>query len=183
MYFFHSWADLDDGADDELGLFASKARKLREIAAARLGIEGQEIVHNVNFSTIFQCSAQHNRRLTYHDDLLSVLQWICKELPGSHGLTYWSDDEIPGAQHFDGYRVIVMRRGLLEERFDPFLSPTKPVTEDFEGICTPLEIVERPVYPEGQIKGAPYLSQQPTDPNSRRKTAPRIRVSWSPTKS
>ena len=148
MYFFHTWAKLDDGADDELGHFASKTRKLREIAATRLGIEGQEIVFGINFSTIFQCSASHNRRRSHHDDLWSVLQWICKELPGSHGLTYWWDDEIPGAQYFDGYKVIVMRRGLLEERFDPFLSPTRPVVEDLEGICTPLEIVERPIRPD-----------------------------------
>ncbi|MFC3832095.1 Imm7 family immunity protein [Deinococcus rufus] len=51
-------------------------------------------------------------------------------LRASFGLLYWRDDEgdVPAGEN--NFQVIVMTRGQLTTRLDPFLSPTIPGTED-----------------------------------------------------
>jgi hypothetical protein len=64
------------------------------------------------------------------DRLELFLAIIGRRLPGSFGLIYERDDEMPDPPGTNAFRVRVMARGKLTERQDPFLSPVNPVIED-----------------------------------------------------
>ncbi|MEU0113223.1 Imm7 family immunity protein [Streptomyces bobili] len=59
-----------------------------------------------------------------------LVAYIARRFPGSSGMLHdRSDDgDIPNADN--AFRVRVVRRGIVEERLDPFLSPCSPVIED-----------------------------------------------------
>jgi len=118
--------------ESDRGSLERKAEGLRRLVRERLnGGQGPEgCVLGVNGRLVFQCSGGANQRGDDHESLRDVLRYVTTELPGSYGLVYWYDDEDPGRGRFDGYRVIVIDRGRLHDRFDPFLSPTDPPVED-----------------------------------------------------
>ena len=59
-----------------------------------------------------------------------LLSTVAERLPGSWGIVYQRDDEMPQPIGPNRYRVRVTTRGRLQEHADPFLSPIKPVIED-----------------------------------------------------
>jgi hypothetical protein len=132
MYNWHACIELADSTDesnivrtDELS-----AELCRKISALRLYCVPEQPVVRVNGMRLFQCSGSHNHRGDAHIRLLEIVEWIAEVLPGSHGLVYWYDDEMPGRTIFDGYNVIVIARGGVVHRYDPFLSPRAPTVED-----------------------------------------------------
>jgi hypothetical protein len=58
------------------------------------------------------------------------LALIAEKLPGSYGLLYEQDDEMPVPPGPNAFRGRVLARGRIELRLDPFLSPSIPTTED-----------------------------------------------------
>lgn len=64
-----------------------------------------------------------NRRREEGDRLDLFLAVIARRLPGSYGLIYERDDEMPDPPGPNAFRVRVMAAGTLTERQDPFLSP------------------------------------------------------------
>ncbi len=131
MYNYRLWIELAESTEDfDCGQLDAKVEELRMLANNKLRCKPVDCVIHINYSTVFQCAAGANHRGQDHEDLLEVLRYITEKLPGSHGLVYWLDDENPGNWVFDGYRVIVVARGELHERYDPFLSPKHPVVED-----------------------------------------------------
>ena len=133
MYDYHLWIVLRESTEDpDLGSLGRKAERLRDLVRERLvGKPGpDECILGVNGELVFQCSGGANHRGEDHESLLVVLRHVAAELPGSYGLVYWYDDENPGRAQFDGYRVIVLARGRLQDRYDPFLSPIVPHVED-----------------------------------------------------
>ncbi|WP_165243851.1 Imm7 family immunity protein [Paludisphaera soli] len=133
MYGYHLWIVLSESTEEsDCGSLERKAGELRSLIGERLTCKpnAEGSVQAVNLSLVFQCSGSANHRGEEHDSLLHVLRHIATELPGSHGLVYWYDDEEPGRDRFDGYRAIVVARGRLQDRFDPFLSPITPHVED-----------------------------------------------------
>jgi len=131
MYTYHLWIVLRETTDDpDCGSLSKRIDELRASIKAKLLPVPTDPISQVNYKQVFQCSESHNHRGDTHSRLLDVLSWIAKSLPGSYGLVYWYDDESPGRHHFDGYRVIRIARGLLDDRYDPFLSPIAPVVED-----------------------------------------------------
>ncbi len=133
MYSFHLWIELSESTEEsDCGQLDVKAQHLQSVIRDKLTLirQPEECVFNVNYSKVLQCSGGANHRGTNHNGLLEMLRTLVEDLPGSHGLVYWSDDEDPGTSIFDGYRVIVVARGELLERFDPFLSPKNPTVED-----------------------------------------------------
>jgi len=130
MYAYRLWIELRESTEDaDCGELVAKAQELQSLIHEKLTMIRQPdtCVANVNYSMIFQCSGGSNHRGTNHDNLLEVLRFVVSRLPGSFGLVYWSDDEDPD---MDGFRVIVIARGQLHERLDPFLSPKNPTVED-----------------------------------------------------
>jgi hypothetical protein len=131
VYDYHLWIVLRESTEEsDCGSLERQAEDLRRLIRERLTCKPEECIQSVNYSLIFQCSASTNHRSQDHESLLTVLRHIAARLPGSYGLVYWSDDEDPGRDQFDGYRVIVVARGRLHDRFDPFLSPIIPHVED-----------------------------------------------------
>ena len=63
-------------------------------------------------------------------DLASLFELVACEAPGPYGLLYWRDDEDPTPPGPGEWRVRVLARGGIEERFDPFLCSSISVAED-----------------------------------------------------
>ncbi|MAT38743.1 MAG: hypothetical protein CL946_03985 [Ectothiorhodospiraceae bacterium] len=131
MYHYYIWIELSESLDEtDCGQLMAKIERLKKLVRSKLRCAPAEPFLNINYAEIFQCTGGANHRSTDHDALLDVLDHLVFDLPGSHGLVYWYDDELPGKSKFDGYRVIVVARGQWYERFDPFLSPRKVVVGD-----------------------------------------------------
>jgi immunity protein 7 of polymorphic toxin system len=131
MYVFHAWIVLLDSTDEgEPSVIWEKAALLKPILHYKfqLSSDAGQWLTITNGLHILNASFSRNHRATSHAELLEVLNWICKELPGSYGLVYWHDDEDPAIG--DAFRVIVMARGQLRDHVDQFLSPRNPVVED-----------------------------------------------------
>lgn len=123
MYDFRLWIELSETTEDsDCGQLNAKAQELQSFVRDKLTMIRlpEQCVNNLNYSMVFQCAGGANHRGANHDALLEVLHFVIDKLPGSHGLIYWSDDEDPKN---DGYRVIVITRGQIHERDDPFFSP------------------------------------------------------------
>jgi Immunity protein 7 len=74
-------------------------------------------------------SGQHNR---YRNYVLNLFEWIAENSLGSYGILYLRDDE-NSRRDFDysnEFRVWTLRKGILTENSDPFLSPCIPTIED-----------------------------------------------------
>jgi hypothetical protein len=132
MYYVHAWLILRESTtEDESESLFNKIAQLGNLMQDKLNdCVPNEPIMQVNFEHILQFSVSHNHRGNAYDRLISVLTWIARELPGSYGLVYWYDDETPGRSNYDGYNVVVVARGQLMNRYDPFLSPIAPVVED-----------------------------------------------------
>ncbi|WP_158545185.1 Imm7 family immunity protein [Bremerella cremea] len=131
MYEYRLWIELSESTEEsDCGQLAQKVELLKAKVSDNLKCLPINCIMQVNYATIFQCSGGANHRGAEHDKLLDVLQFLVELLPGSHGLVYWSDDENPGNSVFDGYKVLVVARGTIIEKFDPFLSPRNPTVED-----------------------------------------------------
>jgi hypothetical protein len=132
MYGWYAWIRLaETTVEDDEGSLMLKLDQLRALVSEKhLYTVPANPVCAVNYDYLFQCSGSHNHRGDAHDRLVSIITWIADMLPGSHGLVYWYDDEKPGRDVFDGYKVMGVARGRILHRYDPFLSPINPVVED-----------------------------------------------------
>jgi hypothetical protein len=133
MYDVHLWIILRESTlESDQGSLGNKLQALREVVAETLpDAVPRSPIHALNFEYILQCSVSHNHRGDAHDRLLSVLAVITRTLPGSYGLAYWFDDEQQDTDgHSAKYNVLVVARGLVDSRMDPFLSPLVSVVED-----------------------------------------------------
>jgi hypothetical protein len=131
MYYFHLWIKLCESTEEsDCGQLDAKAQGLQSVVREKLRLirAPDECVCYINYSYVFQCSGGANHLGENHSNLLEVLRYLVGKLPGSHGIVYWSDDEDP-TFHND-YRVIVIARGEIYDRSDPFLSPRNPTVED-----------------------------------------------------
>ncbi len=130
MYTVHLWLELSESTDEsDCGHLSDKASRLQKYIDDNITMirSSGDCVHSVNYTKVLQFSAGSNHIGNNHDAILLLLKYLVEILPGSHGLVYWSDDE-----RTDGncYNVIVIARGVLYDRPDPFLSPKNPVIED-----------------------------------------------------
>lgn len=132
MYSYHLWIVLRESTtESDTGSLSSKLADLSALIGKKMASAvPSSPLSAINNEHVLQCSASHNHRGDVHDRLLSVLEWLAHTLPGSYGLVYWNDDERPGRHVYDGYNVLVVARGSVAQRYDPFLSPVAPVVED-----------------------------------------------------
>ena len=117
MYTYHIWIVLSESTEEsDCGSLEKESADLQQLVQQSLNCKPANCIQNVNYSKVFQCSGSANHRGEDHNTLMTVLRHIARTLPGSYGLVYWRDDEDPGIDSFDGYRVIVMARGHLQDR-------------------------------------------------------------------
>ncbi|HET9958476.1 MAG TPA: Imm7 family immunity protein [Polyangiaceae bacterium] len=129
MYSYHLWIVLAESTqENDIGGLQDKINGLRTLLAESLDTRPEHPIIKVNCDWLFQCSVSHNHKGDAQERLESVLRWITRRLPGSYGLVYYRDDEDP--REANSYRVLVVSRGGVVERTDPFLSPVVPTIED-----------------------------------------------------
>jgi Immunity protein 7 len=131
MHEFHAWIGLDESAEEgDLGQLEEKVAELHELVADSNWHDAVFEVRNLNGQHFFSATGFVNRRLEEGDRLDLFLAIIARRLPGSYGLVYDRDDEMPDPPGPNAFRVRVLARGKISERQDPFLSPCNPVIED-----------------------------------------------------
>jgi hypothetical protein len=131
MYEAHGWLglaetphDIDDGRLDS-GLEELR-RRIDAVSWPALTTT-LERVNGFWFLTITCCA---NRRRGEADYIDQLINWTAQRLPGSWGLVYDRDDEMPEPYGPKRFRVKVIARGHITESQDQYLSPTRPTIED-----------------------------------------------------
>jgi hypothetical protein len=137
MYVCHAWIELHawDETIEADRKFERDLTVLRALLDENIYLSGDDIrAANGIWTLTFTLRTNH---VNMNPDVLALLEWIAREMKGSHGLVYWQDDEIP-ADDPSAYHVIVLRKGVVEHRADPFLSPSSlwdwDVDEEGRGI-------------------------------------------------
>ena len=130
MYMAHGWCSLADNTyEADAGHLEGLVGELRVLVEAVRWSSLVFDLRRVNGFWVLNLTCCSNRERGEAAVVDDVLTWIATRLPGSYGLVFDRDDDLPepyGNQH----RVRVIARGLVIERPDPFLSPARPVIED-----------------------------------------------------
>ncbi|MEZ6184984.1 MAG: Imm7 family immunity protein [Planctomycetota bacterium] len=126
MFEAHGWATLREcagDADDDAELQRIARRVTAELARFEL-THREAGLRWLNGSPTVWLAVNHNHAC---DDPVRLFQSLADTAPGAYGLLHVWDDE--GDQP-NAFQVHVLRRGRLELRLDPWLSPCAPVIED-----------------------------------------------------
>lgn len=135
MHQFHAWIGLAETTyEDDPPKLAAALEVLREIVARDSWHDARFEIFNLNGQDFLTATGFVNRRRNEGDQLDLLVSETARLLPGSWGLVYERDDEMPVPPGPNAFRVRVIARGRVEERLDPFLSPNIPVIEDEEPI-------------------------------------------------
>ncbi len=135
MHEFHAWIGLSESAQEgDLGQLKEKLAELQDLVADSDWHDAVFAVHSLNGEYFFTATGFINRRRSEGERLDLFLATIARRLPGSWGLVYERDDEMPAPYGPNAFRVKVMARGQITELPDPFLSPCNPVIEDYEDL-------------------------------------------------
>ncbi|BCM69223.1 Imm7 family immunity protein [Streptomyces tricolor] len=132
MYEFHGWFGIsEDPYEDDPGSLRAGVEELRaRIGAVQWSASCKVVLDRFNGLDVVTVVGHTNHRGAEAGQLDDLVAYIARRFPGSWGLLYDRSDEgdLPNADN--AFRVRVMRRGVVEERLDPFLSPCNPVIED-----------------------------------------------------
>lgn len=129
MYEFHGWACVryhthDTDEAKQKAAWARVVARLKALeaktgVAASAGFTSDEVI------------AWHGLQSRKGSDWpLALLRLIGEEAPGSYGLLWARDYDDPDPERENAFRVYTLRRGVVEEQADPFLSPFVPRCED-----------------------------------------------------
>jgi hypothetical protein len=131
VYEAHVWCSLAETPEDvdDGGLDAAVAEIRERTDAIRWSSMKIEL-DRLNGLWFLTVSCLANRRRGEAEVIDDLLAFVASRLPGSWGLAYDRDDEMPEPYGANRFRVRVMARGALAEAADPFLSPARPVIED-----------------------------------------------------
>ena len=131
MHEFHIWTGLAQSPDeDNEDLLNAGVDELRNLIAESTWHDAVFEVRSLNGGYFFTATGLINRRRAEGARLDELLSLIANRLPGSWGMVYERDDEMPDPPGPNAFRVRVLSRGSIAERADPFLSPCNPVIED-----------------------------------------------------
>ncbi|TCB93374.1 hypothetical protein E0H26_22795 [Micromonospora zingiberis] len=132
MYELHGWCRLSQTTEEsDTGQLDAIVDELTELVAGLefpTNVLAQVTVLNGEYYLLLHGVA--NRRRDEAAGMSQVLQFVVRRLPGSYGLLYEKDEDMPDPPGPNAFRVHVMARGEINERLDPFLSPIRPVIED-----------------------------------------------------
>ena len=132
MYEIYGWVQLspinvDDTCDLDLQTRITHVKQLCE--DAQWGRNRIEVLELNGFSTLVVC-ANPNRKRFEAESLQVILHTVVTELPHAYGVVYEYVEQDGDGFGAGSYRVNVIRRGTIEVRQDPFLSPKIPIVED-----------------------------------------------------
>ena len=131
MHEFHAWIGLSESTEEsDLGGLQDVVSELQELTGDSKWHDAVFEVRNLNGQYFLTADGMVNRRREEGERLDLFLAIIARKLPGSWGLIYERDDEMPDPPGSNAFRVRVLARGQTVERLDPFLSPCNPVIED-----------------------------------------------------
>lgn len=132
MYEFHGWFGIsEDPYEDDLPSLRAGVEELRaRIDAVDWSSSCRVTLDVLNGLPVVTAAGQTNHLGREAAELDALVAYIARRFPGSWGLLHDRSDEgdIPDADN--AFRVRVLRRGRVEERLDPFLSPCNPAIED-----------------------------------------------------
>jgi hypothetical protein len=131
MYEVHGWFGLAESTEaaDVGGLFAGveDVRHMLEEHTWPTISAAVEVINGQPFLVLTGFANRRREEATFIDD---VVEFVSDRLPGSWGLLYERDDEMPPPPGPNAFRVTALARGRLLKRLDPFLSPCIPTIED-----------------------------------------------------
>jgi hypothetical protein len=128
MFEYHGWATLREGDDGfDGGQLHQILDELKDVIGEFSDGSGVADVRWTNGNAMVWFAGCPNHR---HERVFGLFPWLAKHAPSSYGLLYIWDDEDPS--HHNTFQVWCLRRGKVELRFDPFLSPCEPVIEGGE---------------------------------------------------
>ena len=131
MHEFHAWIGLAESTEEsDLGKLHEVVSELQEIVDDSNWHDASFKLQNLNGQFFLTAHGLVNRHREEGERLDLFLAIIARRLPGSWGLIYERDDEMPVPPGPNSFRVRIMARGSVAERLDPFLSPCNPVIED-----------------------------------------------------
>ena len=131
MHEFHAWVGLSSSAiEDEGPTTKAVVERLRAMIATHKWHDASFTIENHNGQFFLLAIGFVNRRRDEGRLLDALLDEVSKSLPGSWGLVYERDDEMPAPPGPNAFRVRVVSRGAILEQTDPFLSPCRPRIED-----------------------------------------------------
>lgn len=126
MFEYHGWAVVrDDTYDGDDAKLRSIVTELEQRAGEFNDGSGMTDIRWINGACFITFAGKPNHR---HECVFGWFRWLAKHAPGSYGLLYIWDDE--NTEFGNTFQVHCLRRGLVEERIDPFLSPCIPAVED-----------------------------------------------------
>ena len=129
MFEYHGWAVVRDTTSD--GDPESLHRIVGELQRTASAFNDGTAVTDIrwiNGACYVSFAGNPNHR---HECVFGWFHWLARHAPGSYGILYvWDDEDLNFGNVF---RVFCLRRGQVEERIDPFLSPCMPVVEDPNG--------------------------------------------------
>ncbi|MBO0805595.1 MAG: hypothetical protein J2P25_21275 [Nocardiopsaceae bacterium] len=135
MHEFHAWIRLSESTEEsDLGNLRVVVNDLRALAEESKWHDASFEIKSLNGQHFFTADGFVNRRRVEGERLDLFLDTISRRLPGSWGLVYERDDEMPDPPGPNGFRVRTLARGKILEHADPFLSPCNPVIEDLSAI-------------------------------------------------
>jgi hypothetical protein len=144
MHEFHAWIGLSESTEEsDLGGLQDAVGELQELAADSKWHDAVFEVRNLNGQYFMTAEGMVNRRREEGERLDLFLAIIARRLPGSWGIIYERDDEMPDPPGPNAFRVRVLARGTIVERPDPFLSPCNPVIEDLRGCGLSTDLTSR----------------------------------------
>ena len=127
--FFHLWPNPYETEDESARLawvIESIPDWLREYR-----LDGERAVHLIptNGQVRLIVSRLWNHAGSNREDVHAFLSRVAREAPGSYGLLYEIDQDLPPPEGLT-FSVLVMKRGRVERHPDPYFSPIWPVVED-----------------------------------------------------
>ncbi|HYI77845.1 MAG TPA: Imm7 family immunity protein [Chryseolinea sp.] len=124
---YHCWTCIRyDAHDTDLDLQAECVSVCeRYLASHQYLTDGKYKIVKYNGMATFLASALHNHNDGY---IIDIFNWLGQHAPGSYGLLYYQDNETKEMD--DNFKVLVMKKGKVTEKADPFLSPRAPTIED-----------------------------------------------------
>lgn len=131
MHEFHAWIGLSNSTEeDDLQVMSPILDELRELASESQWHDAVFDVLSLNGQHFLVANGYVNRRRDEGERLDLFLSIVARKLPGSWGVIYERDDEMPVPPGPNAFRVRVLARGKIAEHLDPFLSPCRPIIED-----------------------------------------------------
>lgn len=131
MHEFHAWFGLAQSPDEDDEAALSRAiDELGRLVESPQWHDAVFELRQLNGRYFLTATGLVNRRRAEGERLDRLVEFVADRLPGSWGMVYERDDEMPDPPGPNGFRVRVLARGGVVERVDPFLSPCRPVIED-----------------------------------------------------